>query len=193
MAERLFIAVIPPAQVIDAMEALVGPRRESVAGWRWSRPENWHITLAFLGDVDDDRRDALSEHLDTITAHQFQVRLGGAGAFRKEDTRDTGGDLPALKARTIWLGVRQGAEELAALSARTRAAASRAGVNPDGAKFTPHVTLARAGRPSNARGLLDAIASFGDFEFGVDAFHLVKSTLTPSGSIYEVAETFGLE
>ncbi|MDR1712034.1 MAG: RNA 2',3'-cyclic phosphodiesterase [Propionibacteriaceae bacterium] len=190
MAERLFAAVIPPAALVDALEAFIGPRRDQTPPWRWVRPETWHITLAFLGDVDDDRRDALSENLGAIKAAGFPIRMGGAGAFRREDIRDPGGDLPGLKAKVVWMGA--SADELAPLSANVRAAASRAGVRPDGSKFQAHITLARSRKPAPARGLLDVVASFGSFDFQADAFHLVKSTLTPSGSVYDVVETWPL-
>ncbi|MDR1236857.1 MAG: RNA 2',3'-cyclic phosphodiesterase [Propionibacteriaceae bacterium] len=190
MTDRLFVAVFPPAEIIEQLERLVAPRRDAVLDWRWTRPENWHLTLAFFGDVSDDRQEPLMDALAEVaqSAKAFQLTVGGAGIFGKAASKAAVG----LRARAVWMGAQLGGGELAALSARVRAASSRVGVHADGSRFTAHLTLARAYRPSPARGLLNIVESFGDFSFTVSGFQLVKSTLAPSGSIYEPLRHFPL-
>ncbi|MDR1432405.1 MAG: RNA 2',3'-cyclic phosphodiesterase [Propionibacteriaceae bacterium] len=183
MTDRLFAAVFPPAETLEALERLAGPRCDATLGWRWTRPANWHLTLAFFGDVADDRQEPLIEALAEVAASAgaFRLTVGGAGLFGKAKPRAA----QSLLAKALWMGARAGGAELAALSARVRQASSRVGVHPDGSKFTAHLTLARATRPAPARGLLNAVESFGDFDFAVSEFLLVKSTLAPSGSSYQ--------
>ncbi|MDR1768408.1 MAG: RNA 2',3'-cyclic phosphodiesterase [Propionibacteriaceae bacterium] len=183
---RLFVAVAPPSDVVERLEGYVGPRRDAVPGWRWSAPENWHITLAFLGEVDDESSARFVETVRAASpAEGFPVRMGGAGFF---------GDFKsgAPVGRQVWLGCRQGADELAALSAKARQAASRSGVKVDGGKFTPHLTLARCSHPAPVRGLLEVVDSFGDFDWTADGCALYSSTLTPTGPIYRAVADFPL-
>ena len=78
MTVRLFAAVIPPAPVSDALEVFVEPRRYADPELRWTRRDNWHLTLAFFGDVPDNRLDPLVEALDAVRGQPFRVVLDGA-------------------------------------------------------------------------------------------------------------------
>lgn len=137
---RMFVALLPPEDVVEDLEELVAPRREvRVEGrpLRWSAPEQWHVTLAFLPAVPDRALDDLVERLATAAARTepFDVWLSGGGGFP---------DLAA--GRVLWTAA-QPAAELAALSVRARNAAVVSGVEVDGAQFRPHLTLARSSRP----------------------------------------------
>ncbi|WP_433162052.1 RNA 2',3'-cyclic phosphodiesterase [Kribbella sp. CA-247076] len=135
---RLFVAVVPPIDVVEDLSEFVEPRREHPdEDIRWAADEHWHITLAFLGEVPDWKTDELGERLERAAKRQkpFELQLRGAGAF------------PGVPdARVLYAGVRDDTESLKHLAMTTRAAANRAGVPVEGRKFTPHVTLARLRR-----------------------------------------------
>jgi len=183
MPERLFLAVHPAAAVIEELSALVEPRRQAEAGLRWAHPEHWHLTLAFLGAVDDDRSDRLVENLDGVAAGTapFPLELSGAGSFPHPGA-----------ARALWLGVGEGAGELGHLAARCRTAAARAGIQVEGRRFHGHLTLARSSRGLDARRWLDVLATFGPFRWQVSDFVLIDSELTRGGPRHRVSRRFGL-
>jgi 2'-5' RNA ligase len=136
---RLFVAVVPPSDVVEDLSAFAEPRREHPDDdIRWAADVHWHITLAFLGEVPDWKTEELEERLELAAKRQkpFELQLRGAGAF------------PGVpEARVLYAGVRDDTESLKHLSQTTRAAASRAGVTVEGRKFTPHLTLARLRQP----------------------------------------------
>lgn len=136
---RLFVAVVPPPEVVEHLAEFVEPRRSFPdEDLRWAAEENWHITLAFLGDVPDYKTDDLADGLERVAGRQkpIDLQLAGAGAF------------PGVAdARVLWTGVRDEAGALPQLASTTRGAANKAGVQVDGRKFTAHLTLARLGRP----------------------------------------------
>jgi len=181
MTDRLFVAATPPSDVVDSLEILVGPRRDITPPWRWTAARTWHVTLAFLGDVGGDRQDTLVELLSDVarTTAPFRLTLDGGRAF--PDPRS---------ARAVVLATSGGAAEAAHLAQRVRTACSRAGTPADGARFGPHLTLARYGRGASARALLDIVDSFGEYAWDVDGFTLFASVLAPSGAQYTPLRQF---
>ena len=171
---RLFIAVWPPEQVIAALGRLDRPQRP---GLRWTTPEQWHVTLRFLGSLEEEEEDAL------------RGRLSGA-AWRALGPRDVAAG-PALASigRTV-LGIPvSGLDDLAAAAE----AAAGTDVAPSGAQrrvFHGHLTLARAKTPPGLRGL--AGQPF-DASWHVGAVTLVHSTLHRAGARYEIVQTWDLE
>jgi 2'-5' RNA ligase len=193
---RLFVALRPPpAAAAELAEAAERVRRAAPAALRWTRPEQWHLTLTFLGDVPESSLPELAAGLDAAaTVHPpLPLRLGGAGRF---------GD------RVLWVGLRDGRWDdadiadlaeiepvgsagfspdaavlavLARLAASTTAAARAAGIRVDDKPFRPHLTLARAGgrvRPRlDLRPLVADLASFNGRSWMAAEFHLVHSTL----------------
>lgn len=183
MSRRLFLAVRPPETVRDELEGYVGPRREAEPALRWARPEHWHYTLVFLGDVVADRQDRLVKYLDPIAAETrpFDLVLGGGGCFPHPDA-----------AKVLWLGAQDGANELEALARRCRTAAARAGIQVEGGRFQPHLTIARSNRGMVARRWLALFDTFGSFRWRVTDFVLIDSELTRGGPRHRVAERFEL-
>lgn len=178
MTLRLFAAVVPPATVLDALDAVVEPRRDADANLRWVSRPNWHLTLAFFGDVPDDRIEPLHEALAGVAGHPFTVTLDGAGSFPN----------PAA-AKVLYQAVSAGSEEVRALSRRVRTAADRVAVPSDNAKHVPHLTLARLRRPAAAIRWLRIVDSFVAQSFTVDEFTLFRSDLHPSGPLYRPVQT----
>ena len=129
----MFAALVPPPDAIEDLDAFLAVRREA-ASFRWSLPEQLHVTLAFYADVPDRKLDDLAERLGRAAGRRttFSTRVAGGGAFPH-----------AARAKILWAGLdldADGRTELDRLATGTRAAASRAGVPVDGQRFRPHVT-----------------------------------------------------
>ncbi len=185
---RMFVAVLPPEPVVDRLEELLEPRREA-ADFRWTLPETWHVTLAFLPGVPDRRLDDLLDELAAAAARRtaFHLRVSGGGAFPDVAT-----------ARLLYAGVSGvdgGDDELRRLSAGSRAAANHAGAAAEGGPFRPHLTLARLRRPASVIGWAQLLDGFSTDPFAVTESVLVRSHLGegPHGSPrYEVMAAFPL-
>jgi 2'-5' RNA ligase len=148
---RMFVAVYPPPVALEHLEEFLDARREAGPDLRWTMPEQWHLTLAFLPAVLDRRLDDLVERLAEAAARRtsFAVRLAGGGAFPD----------PA-RAKVLFARVETDGDELGRLATGVRAAAGKAGAAPDGGPFHPHVTLARTGRPIEATRWLRVLDAY---------------------------------
>ncbi|MBV9110135.1 MAG: RNA 2',3'-cyclic phosphodiesterase, partial [Gemmatimonadetes bacterium] len=137
-------------------------------------PANWHLTLRFLGDTDEDRHRALADGLRRIRPKPaFAVSLAGLGAFPR----------PA-RATVLWIGVGDGVAELRALAADVEAAAVAAGFAPEPKPYSPHLTLSRVNPPADLRRAIDGAKPFGG-RMTVDSFVLFRSQLGGGPPRYE--------
>jgi 2'-5' RNA ligase len=172
---RAFIAVVPPVDVLDAIEAGVAPLRSTRPGARWTSREQWHITAQFLGRVaeTDELLAALRGALEAPPA--FSLRLGGAGAFPNP-----------RRASVVWVGVRDGEEALASVAGAVHAATKMLGFASELHTFRPHVTLARLAKPGPVG---DLVARLTDVDLGrawdLEEVVLFESRTRPSGAEYE--------
>lgn len=165
---RLFAALDPPADVRDSLAAALD--RDAAANLRWVPPEQWHITLAFYGDVDERKVDGLTDGLARAAARtgSFGVRLAGAGSFPHN----------ATKARAVWAGLDGEVDAMRRLADRCAGAGRRARIPVENRKFRPHLTLARARRdPVDVTGLVTGLASYVGPWWQVTSLRLVHSTL----------------
>ncbi len=167
---RLFVAVTPPPVVLEEVEQAVAPYRERNPDLRWVRQDRQHITLAFLGDVDEERLERLRPQLeDAASRHRpLELSFAGAGAFPR-----------ASRARVLWTGVAGDSEELAALAASVSAAARHCRIDQEKRKFSAHLTLARCRGTGDLRTLVDALSPFAGRAWTADEIHLVRSHLGP--------------
>ena len=185
---RLFAAVVPPADVVERLEEFMEPRREH-GEFRWTPSEHWHLTLAFLPQVAERHLDDLLERLARAGGRRtpFEIAVAGGGAFPD----------PA-RARVLYAGLAAEATartELDRLATGARAAATRAGAEPDGGRFRPHLTLARLGRPREVTRWVRVLDSYRDRPWTVEEFALIESHLGEGPRKrprYEVLETFEL-
>ncbi len=149
------------ARVLDALEA-------TGADYKWVERENLHVTLRFYGERPETELPALKEALARVARRPpFTIELSCVGAF--------GG---MKNPKTLYLGLTKGAPELAEM-------AKELGGEE---KFKAHVTLGRQ-RSLRGLGVLTRLLASYEFEpivFPADAIALVKSTLSPKGSRYEV-------
>ena len=178
MAHRLFVGLDLPRAARDALAALQG----GLEGARWLPPENFHITLRFIGEVDRRQANDIADELAAARAAPFEARLAGAGLFR------TG-----RRARALWAGVAP-APELLDAKRQADAACARAGLGPPERRFTPHVTLARLSRaaPEAAERRAAELAGAVAGAFPVEEIVLFESHLGAEGARYERAARFPL-
>lgn len=167
---RLFVGIELPAALRLRLSLLC----TGLPGARWVDPGNLHLTLRFIGEVDEGVASDIDAALARIRAPRFDVTLAGAGSF--------GGERPRL----LWIGIEDG-KPLLELQERVETALRRAGVPPDTRRYSPHVTLARLKQPdlSRVQGFLAANALFRAPPFAVERFSLIASYPTKSGAIYE--------
>jgi 2'-5' RNA ligase len=149
---RMFAALVPPPEALDHLDAFLDGRR-GAGDFRWVQADQVHVTLAFLENVPDRKLDDLVERLGRAASRRtaFETAISGGSAFPNVG-----------RAKVLWTGLdldEAGRTELDRLAAGCRAAASRAGTEVDGARFRPHLTVARTKFPhdvSNWVRLLDA-------------------------------------
>ena len=179
--KRLFIAVPLDADAREAITRLAAEVRSSVEDGdtlRWVRLESVHLTLRFLGATAETEIPALRSLLDdaAIDVPQFEVAIAGAGAF----------PTPS-RPRVLWLGVRQGATEMAAMARALEEPLAAAGWSPEDRPFRVHLTLARAdgvraGAAVAAR-LAQAASAF-EVRFRADRVVLFESRTERGGARY---------
>ncbi len=186
---RTFVAIFPPPEVREA--ASFGAR-EAVRGLagdhrgdriRWTKPENVHLTLKFLGDVQEEVLEDLCTALaEAVAGHaSFDVELTGLGAFPS-----------ARRARIMWAGVGAGSEELRSLAEEVDAALAPLGFERERRPYTPHLTLGRIpGRPVSLDLPSSGVEELGRFR--VQRVEFVRSTLTAKGAVYEIIGAFALK
>lgn len=167
---RLFVAIAPPAEVLDELETVAAPLRPVRTNLRWTSRAAWHVTLAFLGEVEETALGKLLPRLERAAHRHEAVRLAfsGAGAFPGPD-----------RANVLWSGLTGENQALAALAASVAAGASRAGVAPPAKerRFRPHLTLARCRLPTNVSELVTTLADFQGTFWHATEIHLVRSHL----------------
>jgi len=178
---RAFVAVVPPIEVLGWTDELVAAVRAEHDAVRWTRADQRHVTLQFLGAVPD--VDALVGPLSTAVRDcaPFSLRLDGAGAFPS-----------ARRASVLWLGVGEGADEVARLAADVTDATATVGVAADDRPYRPHLTLARSARSRDVRAVLDQLAVAASPAWTVDEVVLVESDTRADGAVHAARERFPL-
>lgn len=180
---RMFVAVVPPPEAVEDLDDFLSVRREAAA-FRWTRPEQWHLTLAFMDDVPDRALDELADRLAATAARHrpFTTRVAGGGAFPHPD-----------RAKVLWAGLEG---DFDALSRGTRAAANASGARVDGQRFRAHLTLARLGAPANVSRWVRLLDGYAGPAWEVDELALVASYLGEGprrGARHEVVATLPLQ
>lgn len=175
------MAVVPPVAALDAVEELAAQLHGELPHSARRTPRaHWHLTLQFLGDRAD--LDGVAAALSNLAVRSGDVALGGVGAFPT-----------ARRARVIFLGVAAGAEWLAQVSAAVGVVLAPLGHEPERRDYTPHLTLARAKAPLDARTMIDRAAAGRVGEaFTVSELVLFESVLGPTGAQHRVHASFPL-
>ena len=173
---RLFTGIEIPADVAADLDLMRG----GVWNARWIDRESYHITLRFIGDIDDRLAHEVAHGLDSVPARPFTLRLKGVGAF--------GGARP----HSLHAGVAAEGDSLKRLQAAHERLCQSLGLPPEPRRFVPHVTLARLrdARPESVQGFIARNNLYESRPFEVQRFVLFSSRPTRGGGPYAVEEAY---
>lgn len=179
---RMFVALRPPEEIVDELRSVTGQLRAVASGLRWTRPEQWHVTLVFLGEVGDVARGELTRRLHRAAGRHppLSLAFGGGGRFGH---------------RVLWTAVQGDRDGLRALADSARAAARRCGLPVEQRPHRPHLTLARAGAGADLRPLVSRLVPWHGSSWVAHQLHLVHSRLGtgPEGTaLHEPIEHWAL-
>jgi 2'-5' RNA ligase len=183
---RLFFAVDTGEAIKDRVTRIIEESSIRLAPWRWIRPENYHFTLKFLGEVDPGRLASLQEAAGRAAARArpFQITMGNIGGFPDLD-----------RPRVVFYGIEGGFGALRDLAGLLEDECGKNGFERERRRFRAHLTLARLSRPA-PEDALAALRSFpplgGSAILDIDHFVLISSRLTRSGAVYEEVSRFAL-
>lgn len=187
---RAFVAIELPSQIKAALAQLQGSLRTSKsASVKWVNPEGVHLTLKFLGNVDEAEIPALTKALSEAVrgVAPFSLQLGDPGAF------------PTAHApRVVWVGVGGEIEPLCTLHNNIDRVLTPLGFPPEKRAFSPHLTLGRVrdeASPSEKKRLGENVAKLKTGEkssLRVESICLIRSTLTREGAVYSQLASFAL-
>jgi 2'-5' RNA ligase len=175
---RVFVAIGLPAEARAAVAGFMG---SLPLGGKPVPPENLHLTLRFLGEIDAVSFDRLCAELDQIELPDgFRLRLHGLGAF------PTAGD-----ATVAWIEVRDEGERLGECQRAVEDACQGAGFDPEERPFRPHLTISRIRPPADLRHVIQETPPLG-VVFRVSEITVMKSVLGGRTARYETIERFAL-
>ncbi|MBI4266431.1 MAG: RNA 2',3'-cyclic phosphodiesterase [Acidobacteria bacterium] len=179
---RLFVAVELDLAVARAMADLGEQLRRRAetraprARITWIPADRLHLTLRFIGEVDERRADAIRAVLDPpVAVDAFDLTLSGLGAFPNSGPP-----------RVLWAGLSAGEDALIRLEEEVSARLARCGVEPENRPYRPHLTLARVREAAGLRAgpLLEGLGARASGTSRVDAITLFESRLSPKGPTY---------
>ena len=176
---RLFLAIPLPTALTNQLSAISLRYQSANDGLRWSAPESWHITLQFLGSVEQEQHDCINTRLRTLHHPPVPVELNSLGFFDRTGIFFAGALLTP---------------ELLSLQQQVTATTAPCGFIPETRPYHPHITLARSKNKTGARTLHAIKAGIHRqpvfTPFTAHEFVLYESLPTPSGSRYEIREHF---
>lgn len=175
---RLFVALDLPDSLRDALSS----RATGLPHAKWVPPENYHLTLRFIGEVEPWRAEEVDECLAALRGRPFDLTLAGAGLFEK-----------AGRVHSVWIGVERN-DALSALQAKIETALQRIGLPPEKRRFAPHVTLARTERaaPETCIAWVQANNLFRAATVRMQQFTLFSSRLGKEASVYTPEVAYAL-
>lgn len=172
---RLYVAIELPGEIKAQLSGL----RTGILGARWVEAEKFHLTLRFIGDVDEGVAQTIDAALRCVDAPRFSLTLKGVGHFR---------------GHTLWVGV-ENCPLLMSLQVQVEDALRKAGLPAEAGRYVPHVKLARLRRygRSQLRAFLNDRALFCAEPFEVEKFSLIESLLLKQGAAYRHRADYGLQ
>ena len=176
---RLFVALDLPWELRQRLSLMAG---SGISGARWVSPENYHLTLRFIGETQAHQAEDIDLALSAIRAREFSLTLAGVGSFAK------GG-----RVNSLWVGVERN-PVLDHLRTKIETALQRVGVDPERRRFIPHVTLARLDNAVEAK-LAAFVQTYNLFRaepVAVGHFTLFSSQLGKEQSVYTAEVEYAL-
>lgn len=180
MILRLFIAVDPSARQRQAVRLMQQRAAAYLEAVKWVNPEGMHLTVKFLGEVEEEKIPAIAGAMKhaAASAAPFCLQFKGAGVF------------PSIRrAAVIWIGLNAGTGPIKDLADGIDRELAGCGFSPEKREYIPHLTLGRLRRPQPAsliERFLDAEREFVTEKTTVDGLLLYRSNLTRQGAIYTV-------
>lgn len=174
---KIFAAIPLPEAITASLEVL----QVGIVGASWTPAENFHLTLAYLGEVSSDVLHDVDAMLTGIRRQRFDLALCGAGNFGSK------------AGRSVWVGVDY-CPGLFALQENVELACRQAGARPETRRFSPHVTIGYVRRASETDVANWVVANnlFRSRSFSVDAFGLHESRRTAAGNVYPTLASYPL-
>lgn len=178
---RTFIAVEIPKEKREIVWRLIKSEKERGLPIKWVEFENLHITLKFLGEIDEKKKEELSPILSEISKKYkpFNVSLEGLGCFPSP-----------RNPRVLWVGVGEGDKELIRIAKELENSLIRYGFKKEERKFHPHLTIGRIKTFCKVDDILERPIKTDSFL--ITSLILFKSTLKPEGPIYDELNRFPL-
>jgi len=175
---RCFIAVPLPGRIKKGLAVIQSALKGRPIKAGWPSPSGFHLTLTFLGKVPLHKISAVESAMAVAAAETqcFNLTFGALGAFPRPD-----------KARVLWIGLDEGADELKRLRQRIVSRLKKDGLPVENQKFSPHITLARIKQPVTGRSiqtLMNLVPYPSVNMFPVGCIHLYKSQLARSGAVH---------
>jgi len=171
-----------PDDIRETIVQLIAELKPLDNSWKWTREENLHLTLKFLGETPLEKLNGVCEALRTVScAWPIPVNFHGLGFFPNE-----------RRPRVSWIGM-EAPQTLTALAVSIEEALAGVGVPREERAFTPHLTLARNKEGRVSDEFRSALARYTKRKFGTmnaTAFHLVESKLKSTGAEYTTLESF---
>jgi 2'-5' RNA ligase len=179
---RVFIAIDVPTEIRQRLAAVQDQLRQASTAARWVSTDSIHITLKFLGEIPEERREDIDNALTGLTWLPMSISVRGVGFF------------PGVRSpRILWAGVECPTMESLANEVESRLVG--AGFDSERRAFRAHLTLARTKENRLENALVKSAEPFKEAEFGTfvaDRFYLYQSTLKPGGSAYTKLKEYAL-
>jgi 2'-5' RNA ligase len=177
MGIRSFVAIeCNDVNIVSNVSRVQRSLSSAKADVKFVEPENIHLTLKFLGDVQEELIDNVIDVVKEVSFEPFNFTIEGVGVF------------PSLRRpQTIWAGITNGLTDLSQVFNLVEDGLSKLGFEKERRRFNPHLTLGRVRSGRNRDKLVEALKAHADEKFGevrVDKITLKKSVLTPKGPIY---------
>ena len=186
MEIRCFVALNLPPELKGRLAELEARLKEARADVSWVKPENIHLTLKFLGGVEETRIPLIKRTIQEGLRGEgpLVLSLAGLGVFPNPRSP-----------RVIWVGVEGDTERMQKLQKRLEQALEEVGFPREARSFSPHMTLGRMRSRQGTAGLMELVERLGEYRAGsiqAESIELMRSQLHPAGAIYTILESFPL-
>lgn len=187
---RAFIALELPKEIKNTLSQLQNRLKTSKADVKWVEPQNIHLTLKFLGEIEEKKLEKIAQAAEAVAKKTaaFYIHIWNIGAFPKID-------FP----RVIWAGIDKGDQETKDLARQLEEKIAEIGIPKEDRPFSSHITIGRTRSNLNRQDLAQNLSNLIDGlkektpEFLVSKITIFKSTLTPKGPIYEAVKEISLK
>jgi 2'-5' RNA ligase len=182
---RIFIGMKLDSEAIEKINTALKPFKKIATPIKWVKPENWHFTIKFIGEVDGEKENQIKDILKKIrfNIQPFEIVISGFGKFGR------GNEL-----NIFWAGIEEN-EILKKIFNQIENALEKIEIRREIREFKPHITLGRNRKPFNFKSLfsiLEKDTSRPITHFISTGFQIFQSVLTPEGPVYNILEEIKL-